>query len=43
MSNAPKSSRDHMTATTEEGKIELTDEQLSWVTGSAGGRAVDPN
>jgi hypothetical protein len=35
MSNAPKSSRDHLTATTQDGKIELAEEELSRVTGGA--------
>jgi hypothetical protein len=33
MSNAPKSSRDHLTTTTQEGTIELAEEELSRVTG----------
>jgi hypothetical protein len=33
MSNTPKSSRDHLTATTQDGTIELAEEELSRVTG----------
>ena len=35
MSNAPKPSGDHLTTTTEAGKIELTEEELSRATGGA--------
>jgi len=37
MTDAPKSSqRDHLTATTDEGKIELTEEELNRVAGGKG-------
>jgi bacteriocin-like protein len=35
MTNASKFSRDHMTASTTEGKIELTEQELNHVTGGA--------
>jgi hypothetical protein len=35
MSNTPKSSRDHLTASTKEGKIELMEQELNRVTGGA--------
>jgi hypothetical protein len=36
MSKAPKPSRDHLTVTTQEGTIELAEEELSRVTGGTG-------
>ena len=44
MTNAPKSSRRHLTTTTDEGKINLTEQELSRVTGGirkAGGSPME--
>ena len=44
MSNAPKSSlRDHLTTTTDAGKIDLTEQELSRVTGGILIRNPRPN